>query len=586
MSDKKTMTRRKLLTDASHVAAASICGAGVGVSSFASSAINEPRSLRKSTSRKRPNVLFILSDQERNFTHLPKDIDLPAHEFLLNSGVGFQKYYVNTSPCSPSRSVIYTGQHTMQTGMTANLHAPPFPELSNEIKTLGHYLQDQGYYTAYKGKWHLSTVTDAPDLMYGAYPSQSKALESFGFNDFNLTGDVHGSVWSGRKMDNIIASEACEWLSGRNPKDDQPWCLAVNFVNPHDIMFYSTGAEQEKSRIEQTFMAPLRGKPSHPLYRKDWSHVGLPASFHDDLTNKPWAHQSYRDLLSDIYGHISPDNETAWLDQQSYYFNCLRDVSRQANQVIQQLIDIGELDNTIIIYTSDHGEMAGAHGLRQKGPTVYKENSNVPLIIRHPDISQPRIHNQIGSAVDLVPSILEMIGMDNKSIHERYPQLKGVSLAGSLLGNETARDKSGLLFAYGVMLYSDPELTRNIIASKKPLTAINLFLTNLENGSLMTNLSNRALHRGIFDGRYKFARYFAADSHHVPLSLEQLKKHNDLELYDTWHDPNEMQNLAQGEQVDWSLIASLNDQTNRLIEKEIGSDFGSEMLGPEFLYRL
>ena len=97
----------------------------------------------------RPNVLLLVSDQERSWMDLPGGLDLPAHEKLLNRGTGFNQYYVNTSPCSPSRSVMYSGQHTMRTGMTANLHAPPFPSFNQELPTLGHFFQNLGYHTAH-----------------------------------------------------------------------------------------------------------------------------------------------------------------------------------------------------------------------------------------------------------------------------------------------------------------------------------------------------------------------------------------------------------------------------------------------------
>lgn len=566
------ISRRRFLTSSAHMAGA----LGLGTTLQATTA--------RATKRKPPNILMIMSDQERSFSCLPSELDLPGHEFLMKQGVAFKNHHVNTGPCSPSRSVIYTGKHTMETGISANLHMPPFTELQPEIKTLGHYLQEQGYYTAYKGKWHLHSIDDGPGLMYGPYPTRARALEAFGFDDYNLAGDVHGSVWAGRQMDNIIASEACAWLNQRDSQD-KPWFLAVNFVNPHDIMFYSTGAEQANSRLGRDTIAPLKGKPSHPLYQKDWSHIGLPENFSDDLKDKPWSITSFADSLDDIFGHIAKDNEAAWLDQQSYYFNCLRDVSRQVELVISQLAAIGELDNTIIVYTSDHGEMAGAHGLRQKGPMVFKENTNVPLIIRHPDIQEGHISDNLSSAVDLVPTLLELTGMERAKIHERYPELKGHSVAPGLVRQKSQRDQAGHLFAYGVLMYIDPATSKQIMSENLNVTPFNILRKNLENGRLLPNLENKALHRGIYDGRYKFTRYFAADSHHIPTDIETLKAHNELELYDTLNDPGELNNLAITA-PDWKLIETLNQQLNQLIHDEIGADVGKEFPGPEFLYTL
>ena len=144
--------------------------------------------------------------------------------------------------------------------------------------------------------------------------------------------------------------------------------------------------------------------PGVALSRHSWPvHFFLfLASFaKETLRDKPWCHRSYAQVIDSIYGHMDKNDEAAWLANQSYYFNCIRDVSRQVDHVLQALEDSGQLDNTIIVYTADHGEMAGAHGLRQKGPVTYKENSRVPLIVSHPDVSGGRTVDNLGSALDL-----------------------------------------------------------------------------------------------------------------------------------------------------------------------------------------
>ena len=576
-------TRRNFLSTMRNVGALGAMGAlGALSSNIAHSQKSQKRQLKTSNHHRkdRPNILFIVTDQERSWLDLPTEIDLPAHEYLLTQGTGFENYYVNTSPCSPSRSVIYTGRQTPDTGMTVNHGAPPFPELNQSLPTLGHYLRNEGYYTAYKGKWHLSHIESAPGLIYGNYPSRANELEPFGFSDYNLTGDFHGSVWTGRKMDSIIASEAKHWLETKATNINQPWCLSVNFVNPHDVMFYSTGPEQEASRLQETFLAPLRPEPAHELYTKDWSHVGLPKSFYAGLKDKPWAHTSFEKLLNDIFGHIPKDQEELWLANQSYYFNCIRDVSRQAYEVISSLEKIGQLENTIIVYTADHGEMAGAHGLRQKGPTIYKENSRVPLLIKHPDVQGGTTTKQLASAVDLVPTLLDMISSTQET------ELVGHSVLPALTKTTTKRDEQGLLFAYGVLLYADPNFMRGMIESETGPTLGNILKNSITNGSLGPDLSNRALHRGIFDGRYKFARYYATDSHHTPTDWDMLTTHNDLELYDTHSDPDEIHNLAAAPNKHKELILALNEKTNALVAKEIGKDDGREFTGPSMLYQL
>ena len=480
----------------------------------------------------RPNVLLLVSDQERSWMDLPGSLDLPAHDKLLNRGTGFNQYYVNTSPCSPSRSVMYSGQHTMRTGMTANLHAPPFPSFNQELPTLGHLFQELGYIA-----------------------------------------------------DRMVAGEASQWLVRDSQKLDKPWLLAVNFVNPHDIMFFSSGEKQEQSRANPRFMAPLRPPPNDPIYRKDWSHLPLPASFaKETLRDKPWCHRSYAQVIDSIYGHMDKDDEAAWLANQSYYFNCIRDVSRQVDHVLQALEDSGQLDNTIIVYTADHGEMAGAHGLRQKGPVTYKENSRVPLIVSHPDVSGGRTVDNLGSALDLVPTL---VGLATEG--KTTTDTPGVDLSPALGGHSTRRDQDGILFAYGVLLYTDPEATQRLAREGDEITPVKLMGDFLKQLRLGPELGNRGLHRGVFDGRYKFTRYFSPDSHHLPRDWDTLLAHNDLELYDTHQDPDELVNLAarpEGPEAVKERLLALNDRTNQLIEQEIGDDHGGEYPGPEFMYRL
>ena len=218
---------------------------------------------------RKPNILLIVTDQQRAHRDLPSAISLPGHERLLKRGVSVGNFHVNTTPCSPSRSVLFTGQHTQHTHITANLGLPPFRELSPSIPTLGHMLREQGYLTAYKGKWHLSHIEQSSNLTYGVVEPTTEALQPYGFSDFNLNGDPHGSLMTGFIYDKVTASDTVDWLQ-RHRDDAQPWFLAVNFVNPHDIMFYSSGIRQEQSRLRRNFLGPLSPGPSTGVYEQHW----------------------------------------------------------------------------------------------------------------------------------------------------------------------------------------------------------------------------------------------------------------------------------------------------------------------------
>jgi arylsulfatase A-like enzyme len=540
---------------------------------------------------RRLNILLIVTDQERSRADLPKELALPAHDWLSEFGTSFTHYHANTTPCSPSRSNMYFGQHTQHTRVTANIEAPPtFPILADGIPSVGHLLRAQGYYTAYKGKWHLSSVRHDPGLTYGPYPDCRNELEPYGFSDFNFDGDPHGATWTGYRTDRQTASQAIEWLGtrGRDLQGKQPWFLAVNFVNPHDVMYFSHGKEQEESRLLRSALSPLSGPPHGAPYDRLWD-VPLPATLRQDsLADKPSSQRAFRSLCDALFGHIDLQNEAAWHAYQSYYFNCIRDVDQQAMAVLNALREYGMERDTIIVFTSDHGEMAGAHGLRQKGPHMYKENVRLPFLVRHPEAQGGSETAALASCIDLTPTLLGFAGVEPRACAEAYPFLKGVDVSPSVAAPSARgeRDRRGILFNYGVPLYIDPDFTRDSMRTNHVIDRLTPLRVALAGGRLAPSLENKTLFRGIHDGRYKFARYFQPNQHHKPGDWETLLKHNELELYDTLHDPDELVNLAAKPEQHRELLSDLSKRTNALINLEVGADDGSEFPGPRQLYQL
>lgn len=531
------------------------------------------------------NILLVVTDQEH--ADLPSGLPQPGHERLRARGLSFNRFHVNTTPCSPSRSNLYFGQHTQKTRMVVNNGVFPEPEIPDDMPSLGHYLRANGYDTAYKGKWHLSPMPEKHELTYGRYPSSRDALEPFGFSDFNFDGDPHGSTWTGFKYDGQIAAEASQWLRDRTRGNTgKPWLLAVNFVNPHDIMFFSTGDRQTASRRRQDYLSPLAQAPDDPLYRALWE-LPLPANRHDDLRGKPEAHTSYQKFCDMAYGRLPPGDDS-WRAYRNYYFNCLRDADRHLMTVLDALEASGQADRTLIVFTADHGEMAGGHGLRQKGPFMYQENVRVPLIVVHPDGPKGVQTEALGSTIDLVPTLLELAGVEGKRIRELYPALAGVSLASSMASAQgrSERDQRGHLFNYNTTHHIDNEfigmlMDHDVLADRfLPIRAL------LSGMWPMPRTDHPALFRGIHDGHYKFARYFRPSEHHTPTDWATLTGHNQLELYDTQADPGELNNLAQQPETVKPLLLALNAQLNALVAREVGVDRGDELVGPGFMKRL
>lgn len=593
MPHKSGITRKEFLVGGAAVAAVMLSGCDEQ-KDYAQkvSQLTTPAIIRKN----RPNILLINTDQERTRIDLPGKLHLPTHERLLKRGVEFTNFMVTTTPCSPARSVLYTGQHTKFTKILGNPATPLAGDLDTELPTIGHMLRQAGYYTAYKGKWHLARSTviiPGPEQAITGFAGGTDLMEPYGFSDYSIEGDHWGGSWDGYRNDAMIASDAALWLEskGKALKDDKPWMLAVNLINPHDIMFFDAGGRQQETRIIKNFLQPLRVAPQTGPYLDDLG-VPLPRSFYeDDLQTKPVAHRNYIDSTNAVLGALEPGrDEEAWYRFQNYYLNCIRDVDMQMKAVLDALERAGLADNTIIIHTSDHGEMAGSHGLREKGPFMYRENLRVPFTVVHPDVATGRTTAALGTSLDLAPTLLSLAGVSDDEIANRFLGLKGCNLAGAIdvANGKSQRDERGSLVYFGVGVWVDPRLTEVMLNSRKKDGWIGSTIYRMRNGYLVPHIdmSNRGLFRGIYDGRYKFARYFAMNEHHTPQDWETLLAHNELELYDCETDPDEIVNLGRDPERHRDLIMRLNKQLNEAMATEIGIDDGSEFPGPVMLYDL
>jgi arylsulfatase A-like enzyme len=144
---------------------------------------------------------------------------------------------------------------------------------------------------------------------------------------------------------------------------------------------------------------------------QEYAHQTLPVSFFDDLEQQPQEVRDYKRLCDKAYGRIPIDSRDMWHNHVNYYINCLLDVDHHIGALLDALEETGQIDNTMFIFTSDHGEMAGAHHLRQKGSVAFKETVNVPLIIVDPRHPGGLRTEAVGSHLDLVLTTLAFAGL-------------------------------------------------------------------------------------------------------------------------------------------------------------------------------
>jgi arylsulfatase len=522
------------------------------------------------------NFLFILTDQERFFRsgELPEGYSLPAHARLAKRGTTFVNHRIASCVCTPSRSVLYTGQHIQHTRMFDNTNFPWISSMSTEIRTVGDMLREAGYYTAYKGKWHLTKEFETVNKLAAPTRIFTKEMEDYGFSDYFGIGDIIAHTQGGYLHDGVIAAMGGSWLRSKGRElaaQGKPWFLAVNLVNPHDVMYYDTDAPGTPFRPDRG-LAHVARDPVDPLYAKKWAFK-LPASHAQalDAPGRPPAHRDFLRSHDALVGEI-PNEEPRWRRRHDYYLNCVRDVDRNIAALLAELDASGLANRTIIILTADHGDMDGAHRLHAKGAAAYREQNHVPLIVAHPAYPGGRRCRAVTSHLDIAPTLVGMSGA------APVKGLPGKDFSGLLADPEKAgldAVRDGALYNYNMFAYLDGDFLYKAVeymqkgGNPKALKA----------AGIVPDLMKRGAVRSVYDGRYMFARYFSPKQHNRPATLEELLRFNDVELYELQADPHEMNNLAASGGKARELVTAMNEKLNRLIDAEVGEDRGQMLPG-------
>src|SRR5215468_7124866 len=522
------------------------------------------------------NILFVLVDQEHFFERWP--FPVPGREYLKTNGTIFLNHQGASQVCSSARSVIYTGQHIQHTGVFDNMEAPWQRDMSTEMVTIGHRLQQLGYHAAYQGKWHLSGTldtahkpVDAPLLKY------RDAIEKYGFADFLGLGDLIDGPIGGYRFDSFATNSAVTWLktSARelNAKG-QPWFMAVNLVNPHDVMYVNSDAPGETVQGKANAY-PIDRPPHNETYVAEWD-VPLPATRSQplDAPGRPRAHLEYQATQDILLGQW-PNEDRRWRILQSYYFNCIRDCDSHLVRLLEEVKANGLDNSTIVVFTADHGELGGAHQMRGKGANAYREQQHLPLMIVHPAYPGGQTTKAVSSQVDLAPTLLALTGKPSEAVASAGTGLIGRDLSKLLNAPQqaaTSAIRPAALFNYNMFSYLDakwfaPLIT--VVVSDEPMAEKLKKIVRLQ-----PDFNNRGAIRSIFDGRYRFSRYFSPIHFNRPTTYEALVGNNDLEVYDLQEDPEETRNLAQDGTAKGELMMSLNDKLNARIDEEVGDDNG------------
>jgi len=365
-------TRRQFIKN-SAVAAGAVA-LGCKDSDTEKHAVKSARKLQRDD--RRPNILYVLVDQERWPRHT-RALRTPNRDRIKNHAVEFTNANCTYPLCSPSRATLMTGRYPHEAGILQNCDPMGGNEdMSMDVPTLGGVLSDNGYRTGYFGKWHLSGLTRKRTMP-----------EQYGFDEAYLSNQIVGI-----RADEYIAGRVGDWISQED--STKPWFAVFAPVNPHDICYpglrhFYTDTDTESYRT--TALPP------------NYSDVRCPDISVVKDNTVDWGSMTMR-----VRGPFDKSYFRMYID---FYCYLIEKVDSYLGIVLDSLERSGQWDNTIIIYTSDHGEMAGSHGLQNKGTTMYEENMNVPLLISYPGrFNGYRQCGSLVSNIDVVPTITSLAG--------------------------------------------------------------------------------------------------------------------------------------------------------------------------------
>jgi arylsulfatase A-like enzyme len=468
--------------------------AGALASSAANCAAAEPS--------RRPNVVFILTDDQRFDTIGPSGksvLKTPHIDRLATEGLYFRNAFCTTSLCSPSRASILSGLYAHSHGVADN-----FTEFPADLPSFPQQLQTAGYQTAYIGKYHMGEENDEkrPGFDYFVtHKGQGKYWDS----EFNFNGQRREVVKG--YYTTVVTDMAEKWLRSA-AAGDQPFLLMLGHKAPHS--FYYPEPKYEHVFDEVPIEYPrtaflLEDKPAWFKKRLDTWH-GIYGPLFD-----------YRKKFPDR----SPEAVKDFAAMQRAYWGTILSVDDSVGRLYALLTELGELDNTLIIFTADNGILAGEHGMVDKR-TMHEPSIRVPLVVRYPGLvppSAPRVIEQQVLTLDFAPTILDICGAPPLA------KTHGASWR-KLAQGETGPWRTSWYYEYNYE--KQFPYTPNV--------------------------------RGVRTDRYKYIRYPHGDGG---------PDRHEAELYDLTADPDETTNLAQRpEQAE--RVAELRAELDRLMKEADG----------------
>ena len=503
----------------------------------------------------RPNIVVVLSDDHRaDYLGVAGHpiLKTPNIDRLANEGIYFQNAFVTTAACTPNRTCILTGQYERKHGVTFGSQSSLTEEAF--LETYPMLLRKSGYFVGYIGKNHtpigLSKSVEEIEAEHiakhyieiGDYAKSSGVME----RNFDYWYGNHGHtrfypkrphpIYTNAKADTQIEileegmknffkqneSFSQGQVSLRSRPKDQPFCLLVNFNLPHGA---GTSSMQSRNSDPDLYKT---------AYRDSMSSMALPESYiaKDKIVRPKIPKTAYSGKYIATYNYVQTPPDL----RQRMVRTCqaIEGIDNFVGSLIHELKQQGVYDNTIILFTSDHGLQFGEHGLGGK-VLLYEDSIRVPFIIFDPrsqGLKKQQIIKQMALSIDTAPTLLS---------------LAGIQVPKEMQGRDL----------------------RKLINGKEAAWRQDFFCENMFMGQ------NYPRMEAVRNERFKYIRYFSKkkDRHHIKVLQASIKGEEPIyeELYDLQNDPQELDNLVNFKKHH-DILDTMRQRCQELVLEAKGSD--------------
>jgi arylsulfatase A-like enzyme len=479
----------------------------------------------------RPNIIYIFPDQFRNYSmgfwsqagHAkylqgsPDPVSTPALDKLANGGVVFNRAVSNYPLCSPYRGMLLSGMYPDHNGLTTNCRDDRDVQLKTDAVCITDIFAQAGYNVSYFGKCHWQKTEPLFDTN-GTYVGSTQAPGGHYINRYDTYvppgPDRHGidyyfQVLKDNHFNPLVYSNDPNAIEGKADGELYVPGMFSSELESEKIIDYISNTHGQRDPEKPFFMIWSLNPPHNP-----WTEASTYMDFYDQYTSSGEVN------LEELLTHENAD--TAVGKYAPYYFANVSAVDHFIGKVLDHLDELGLTENTIIVFSSDHGEMLGSHGKQGKNiPEI--EAFNIPFIIKWGARFKHRVEDLILSVPDVMPTLLGLAGMEDKIPME----VQGKNYAGILLGPG-----------------NDSQI--------KPVSA------------LFINMNSR----GVYTGRYMF------------VVSEKVNGPPEVYCYDNERDPYQVNKISfknldtqTGEYLKRELTALLKNTNDKWYQEKTCSDF-------------